>query len=85
MKFGHGYLKAYLRRLGHSESDKCQYRNRETPEHLLLSYKELRVYKRRLEEDFKGSRLSLQLLLYTKIRVEKALEFIRELGVATRR
>lgn len=42
LKLGHGYLKSYLHRLGFSTSDKYRCGQRESPEHLLLSRKELK-------------------------------------------
>ena len=48
LKLGHSYLKSYLYRLGHSNSDLCCCGKRETAEHLLLSCKELRVARKKL-------------------------------------
>ena len=87
LKLGHGYLKSYLHRLGHTESDLCRCGRRETPAHLLLSCKEAGVAKARakLRDEIKGARLSLPLLLHTKIGIEKTLEFLQQTRICTRK
>jgi ribonuclease HI len=84
LKFGHGYLKAYLAKLGHSDSDRCSCGGKETPEHLLLSCRDLRDQQKELRESL-GCRASLRILLHTKIGVEKTLEFLKRTKVATRK
>jgi hypothetical protein len=63
LKLGHGYLRAYLARLEHSESDRCSCGGKETPEHLLLSFRELRAQQKDLREGL-GGRASLRTLLH---------------------
>jgi hypothetical protein len=52
LKLGHGYLKSYLFRLGHSESNWCQCGQKETSEHLLLSCPILSVARTKLQDEF---------------------------------
>ena len=85
LKLGHGYLKSYLYRLGHSESDLCQCGRRETAEHLLLSCKTLAAARSRLRDGLQGTRLSLKILLHTKTGIEKTLIFLKETGIVTRK
>jgi ribonuclease HI len=85
LKIGHGYIKSYLHRLGHSDSDLCRCGKRETPEHLLLSCRLLRKERTRLRDSLQGSRLTQQLLLHTKPGIEKTLVFLKETRIATRR
>ena len=84
LKLGHGYLKLYLHRLGYSTSNKCKCGQRETPEHLLLSCKELKEARDKLRKELGGIRLKLPLLLYTKLGIEKTLGFLKETRIATR-
>ena len=84
LKLGHGYFKSYLAKLGYSKNDRCSCGGKETPEHLLLSCRELRVQQRELYEGL-GCRASLRVLLHTKVGVEKTLEFIKKTKVATRK
>src|SRR5271155_3108404 len=72
LKLGHGYIKSYLYRLGHTHSDLCRCGRRETAAHLLLSCKEPRIVKARakIRDEIKGARLSLPLLMHTKIGIE---------------
>jgi ribonuclease HI len=84
LKLGHGYLRAYLAKLGHVDNDRCSCGGRETPEHLLLSCRELRSQQRDLQEGL-GCRASLRVLLHTKVGVEKTLEFLKATKVATRK
>jgi ribonuclease HI len=85
LKLGHGYIRTYLYRLGHSNSDLCRCGKRETAEHLLLSCKELRVARKKLQDELLGTRLSLPILLHTKTGIEKTLGFLKETSIATRR
>jgi len=85
LKLGHGYIKSYLYRLGHSENDLCRYRKKETTEHLLLGCKELAAARKELQEELQGTRLSLGLLLHTKTGIEKTLGFLKKTGIVTRR
>jgi hypothetical protein len=65
-------------------SDRCSCGGKETPEHLLLSCRELREQQRELRESV-GGRVSLRILLHTKIGVEKTLEFLEKTKVATKK
>ena len=84
LKLGHGYFKSYLYQQSRSESDLCSCGKRETPEHLLLSCSELHTARKQLMVDLK-CRLSLPLLLHTKIGIEKTLGFLKATGIATRK
>ena len=84
LKLGHRYLKSYLYRLGHSTSNKCRCSQRETPKHLLLSYRELKEARDKLRKDLGGVSLKLPLLLHTKLGIEKTLGFLKETRIATR-
>ena len=87
LKLGHGYLKSYLYRIGRSESDLCRYSKRETTEYLLLSCKQIDVVQVRakLRDETQGLRLSLKLLMYTKIGIGKTLSFLKETRLYTRK
>lgn len=84
LKLGHGYLKSYLYRLGHSTSNRCSCGQIETAEHLLLSCKKLSEARRRLQDEHRGARLNLRLLMHTKPGIESVLRFLKETGIATR-
>jgi ribonuclease HI len=85
LKLGHGYLKSYLHRLGHSSNDLCRCGKRETAEHLLLNCRDLAAARWRLRDGLGGNRLSLKLLLHTKSGIEKTLRFLKETGIVTRK
>ena len=85
LKLGHGYLKSYLHRLGHSNNNLCRCGKLETAEHLLLSCKELRVAQKKLQDKPQGTRLSLPVLLHTKTGIEKTLGFLKETSIVTRK
>lgn len=85
LKIGHGYLKAYLHKLGRANSSLCYCGKSQTAEHLLLSCPDLQGARSRLKEALGGARLSLALLLHTKIGIEKVLVFLKETSIATRR
>jgi hypothetical protein len=84
LKLGHGYLRAYLARLGPVDSDRCSCGGKETPEHLLLSCRELRRQQKELQDSL-GCRPSLWVLLHTKMGVEKTLDFLKRTKIATRK
>ena len=85
LKIGYGYLKSYLYRLGHSISDLCWCGHKETIKHLLLSCKELKEARRKLQDSLGASRLNLRLLLHTTTGIEKTLNFLKETRVVTRK
>ena len=87
MKLGHGYIRSYLYRLGHTVSDLCRCGRRETAAHLLLSCKETGIAEARakLRDEMKGARLSLPLLMHTKIGIEKTLDFLKNTRLCTRK
>ena len=80
-------MKSYLHRIGRSESDLCRCGKRETTEHLLLSCKQTDVVQARakLRDETQGLRLSLKLLMHTKIGIGKTLGFLRETRLCTRK
>jgi hypothetical protein len=85
LKLGHGYMKSYLYKLGHSESDLYCCKKKETIEHLLLSCKELGAARKELQDELQGTRLSLILLLHTKTGIEKTLGFLKKTRIVTRK
>ena len=87
LKLGHGFIRSYLYRLGHTDSDLCRCGRRETTAHLLLSCKETGIAKARarLRDEMKGARLSLPLLMHTKIGIEKTLDFLKKTRLCTRK
>jgi hypothetical protein len=87
LKLGHGYLKSYLARLGHTENDNCRCGKKETAQHLLLSCKESNIASARakLRDKLQGARLNLRLLLHTKIGIEHILGFLKETRICSRR
>lgn len=87
LKIGHGYIRSYLHRIGHVDSDLCKCGRRETSADLLLSCKETRIAKARakLRDEMKGARLSLILLMHTKTGIEKTLDFLKETKLCTRK
>ena len=80
-------MKSYLARLGYAENNYCRCGKRETTEHLLLSYKQTEVAQARakLRDEMKGARLSLRLLMHTKIGIEKTLGFLKVTRLCTRK
>jgi ribonuclease HI len=85
LKLGHGYLKAYLKRIGRSNSDLCACGTKETIDHLLFSCPDLREARRELKKELKGIEPTKALLLYTRPGIEKLLSFLAKTGIATRR
>jgi hypothetical protein len=87
LKLGHGYIRSYLHRLGHTDNDLCRCGKRETTTHLLLSCKEAGIAKARakLRNKMKRARLSLPLLIHTKIGIEKTLDFLKNTRLYTRK
>ena len=87
LKIGHGYIRSYLYRLGHVQSSICRCGALETAEHLLLSCREPNVVEPRakLRDELQGTKLSLPLLLHTKIGIEKTLAFLKTTSICTRR
>lgn len=87
LKLGHGYIKSYLYRIGRVENNKCRCGKRETTEHLLLSCKQTDIAQARakLRDQMQGLRLSLRLLMHTKIGIVKTLGFLKETRLCTRK
>lgn len=85
LKFGHGYLKAYLARIGKSDSPRCSCGAIQTAEHLLLSCKWYRLDRRQLKETLDEDKLTLPLLLHTKKGIAATLTFLESTKVATRK
>ncbi|RDL32487.1 uncharacterized protein BP5553_08943 [Venustampulla echinocandica] len=85
LKLGHGYLKSYLFRLDRSNSDLCRCGKRETPEHLLLSCSEYKGARSALKSELRGVRLTLPLLLHTKVGIAATINFLKETKIVTRR
>src|SRR2546423_5731959 len=84
LKIGHGYFRSYLKRFAGQESDRCSCGNRQTPAHLLLECKEYREQRRTLKDKLRGLRLSLPLLLNSKLGLIPTLTFLRDTGISTR-
>ena len=63
----------------------CQYRQEETAKYLLLGCSRLSATRSKLQDELQGSRLCLQLLLHTKIGIEKTLRFLKDTGIVTRK
>ena len=87
LKFGHGYIKAYLYKLNHTGNDKCSCGKVETVEHLLLSCKATKEARKELERDMNMSNaaLNLRVLLNTEYGVLKTLKFLKAIGIVTRK
>ena len=87
MKLGHGYIRSYLHRLGHTDNDSYRYGKRETATHLLLSWQEAGIAKARakLRDEMKRARLSLPFLMHTKIGIKKTLDFLKNARLCTRK
>ena len=58
---------------------------KETPKHLLITCPELGLARQKLKAQLKTTRLSLELLLHSKLGIEKTLQFLKETGVGTRK
>ena len=83
LKLGHGYLKGYLNKLGHTDNDLCRCLRKETPRHLLL---ECRLYREERKEFnvLNVEPLTLPLLLHTSEGGKLARRFIDATRIATR-
>ena len=84
LKLGHGYFKAYLKRIGRTNNDSCLCGKKETPEHLLLDCIEFKGARQRLKSQM-PAKLQLPLLLNTIIGIRATLEFLKETRIATYR
>lgn len=84
LKFGHGYIRSYLYRLGHAENSNCRCGSAETTEHLLLSCKLFKEERRELQKQI-NSRLSLSLLLHSTIGIAHTLSFLDKTKIVTRK
>ena len=89
LKLGHGYFKSYLFKRKHTTNSLCRCGKIETAEHLLLrcyNYGDLRKQlQKELPSTSSVASLTMQLLLHTKIGIEKALAFIATTRIATRK
>jgi hypothetical protein len=85
LKLGHGYIKSYLYRLGHSDNDLCRCGKKETAQHLLLNCREYSADRVILKKELEGCSLGLRLLLHTKIGIEKTLGFLTQTRIVTRK
>ena len=75
-------------RLKITSNNKCNCGLKETSKHLILDY---RLYRRerkalfkRVKEKFEVQRLTLPLLLYTKVGIEQLLVFLKETNIYTK-
>lgn len=84
LKLGHGYIKSYLKRLGHSESDECRCGGKETPEHLILWCTLYWSERNKLKKSL-NCPLNLKVLFETKVGIEHLLVFLKETSICTRR
>jgi hypothetical protein len=85
LKMGHGYMKAYLARIGKSDSSRCSCGAIQTADHLLLRCKWYRQERRRLKETLEEDNITLPLLLHTKKGIAATLCFLESTKVATRK
>jgi ribonuclease HI len=87
LKLGHGYIKAYLHRIGRAGNNRCRCGKKETAEHLLLSCRDTQLVtvRTKLKDKIQELRPSLRLLMHTKIGIEKTLDFLRDTRICTRR
>ena len=83
LKLGHGYIKSYLHRLGHTDQ-KCQCGQIENAEHLLIQCKLYKEPRAKLQKALKV-RLSPRVLLHTKAGIEKTIDFLNETSICTRK
>ena len=84
LKFGHGYFRLYLHRLGDYNSSKCTNRSneRQTPEHLMLNcihyFEEIQIMKQTAD-----TTSNLNMLFNTKIGNDILIKFIVKTKIAT--
>jgi hypothetical protein len=71
--------------INRSDSNACRCRKKETTEHLLLACPEGGDSRKKIKQDLEGINLSLKILLYTKLGIEKLLGFIETTRFATRK
>jgi hypothetical protein len=83
LKLGHGYIKSYLKRLGHVSDDRCRCGRRETTHHLLLTCPELSQARQIMKEKL-NSELSIPLLLHSTLGIEATLQFLQTTRICTR-
>ena len=85
LKTGHGYNKAFLHRIGKSDSPLCSCGAKQTPEHLLLSCKWIREDRKILSKDLDTKHMTLPLLLHTSKGIKATLAFINRTKIGTRK
>jgi hypothetical protein len=85
LKLGHGYIKSYLFKLGHTSSNKCDCGQIETPEHLILSCKKLNEARKELKSNIGARALTLPLLMHTKLGISHLLVFLQNTKICTRK
>ncbi len=78
---------AYLHRIGRAENKRCRCGKTETTVHLLLSCKDSKLVTARakLKDKMQELRASLQILMHTKIGIERALDFLKDSRICTRK
>lgn len=87
LKLGHGYIKAYLHKIGRAGNNRCRCGKKETAEHLLLSCRDTKLVtvRTKLKDKMQELRPSLRLLMHTKIGIEKTLDFLKDTRICTRK
>ena len=89
LKLGYGYIKSYLYRLNLVSNNKCKCGERETTGHLLLScifYQEQRqTVLKKIQGKVAIRKLTLPILLHTKIGIKAILVFLKETSICTRK
>ena len=89
LKLGHGYLKAYLHKLGIAQNKHYICGSIKTTRHLLLDYKEYRRQRLTLLQNIRKEtsrrKLTLGFLLHTKISIKHTLIFLKETNICTRK
>ncbi|PVH73107.1 hypothetical protein DL98DRAFT_431889, partial [Cadophora sp. DSE1049] len=87
LKLSYKFIRLYLYKLNRTDSDLYKYNKKKTTAYLLLNCKKTRIAKTRakLRDKIKKARLSLLFLIYTKIRIEKTLDFLKKTRLCTKK
>jgi ribonuclease HI len=85
LRLGHGYLKAYLKRIGKTNNDKCSCGAKETTDHILFQCINLVEERKALLKDLPINSPSKAFFFNTTKGIERVLSFIEETSIGTRK
>ena len=76
LKLNHGYFKAYLHRLRHTETNLCTCKQKQTSEHLIVQCQNYETEQEELKQELNQKTLNFKYLIKTQLGLTSLVKYI---------